>query len=318
MTGPTILSNGDVISSALSVESLPHAGPELFSNFKLEIGQIQAIYTIDDVNNNVGGSSANSTVYDVRIRKPDGGVETIPRCRMLQPTFGGGLNNFLEVLPTDPGFNSENADIDRALKRGHFVLVGFISGRKDAPVILGSMPHTNTIAQKRRPKKGKGTYTEGEIQGLNFKVDNDGSLNVTFNGPRDDTGNLVNQNGPTAIIIDKDGNTTISNNNKQTVLIDRVTGHIKITNGPTFVDMDQNADQIDIVAKKINTGTGDLQRQVVGEDWLKLMQKLVEEIMKIYVPTGVGPSGVPINNPGFAAIKAQLEDALSKHHWIEK
>jgi len=318
MSGPHITESGDVISAALSMEALPHAGGELFSNFKLEVGQIERIYTIDDPSNAAQGVAANATVYDVVIRRPSGAVERIPRCRMLQPTFGGGLNNFLEVLPTDPGFDGKDTTKDRSVKRGHYVLVGFVSGRKDTPVILGAMPHIHPVAQKKRPKKGKGTYTEGEIQGLNFTVDNDGALKVTFNGPRKDDGSLANKSGPTVINIDKDGRINVSTNAQQSVVVDRVSGKITITNGPTKIIMDKGADQIDIQANKINTGDGDLQRQVVGEDWLKIMQELITEIMALYVPTGVGPSGNPVNNPKFAAIKAKLEDALSKHHFIEK
>jgi hypothetical protein len=318
MSGPHYLDSGDVISSALSMEALPDAGTDLYSSFRLEMGQIEKIYTIDEAANTSKDAVATVTVYDVVIRRHNGALERIPRCRMLQPTFGGGLNNFLEVLPTDPGFDGRDTLKDKALKRGHYVLVGFISGRKDTPVILGSMPHIHPTAQAKRPKKVKGTYTEGEIQGLNFSVDNDGALKVTFNGPRKDDGALVNANGPTTINIDKDGNVKLSTNAEQSVVIDRTTGHITVTNGPTQVIMDKGADQIDIKANKINTGDGDLQRQVVGEDWLKIMKELVTEIMAIYVPTGVGPSGNPINNQKFAAIKAKLEDALSKHHYIEK
>jgi hypothetical protein len=318
MAGPHYLPSGDVISSALSMDSLPNAGGDLYMNSRLEMGQIERIYTIDDKENTSKEASATCTVYDVLIRKPGGTVERVLRARMLQPTFGGGLNNFLEVLPTDPGFDGKNTKKDKAVKRGHYVLVAFIGGRKDTPVILGGMPHINPVAQKKRPKKGKGTYTEGEIQGLNFSVDNDGALKVVFNGPRKDDGSLANKNGPTTINIDKDGRINVSTNAEQSVVIDRVSGKITVTNGPTKVIMDKAADKIDIQAERINTGDGALQPQVVGDDWKKIMEELITEIMALYVPTGVGPSGNPINNPKFAAIKAKLSDALSTHHWVEK
>src|SRR3990167_3752801 len=105
MAGPTILPGGDVVSSALSMDELPRAGGEMFENFRMEVGQIEKIYTIDEKDNASTKASANATVYDVLVRRASGVTERILRCRMLQPTFGGGMNNFLEVLPTDPGFD---------------------------------------------------------------------------------------------------------------------------------------------------------------------------------------------------------------------
>lgn len=317
--GPTHLPSGDVISSALSMSGGPDASKDLYANNSIQMGQIEAIHTIDEkVSADDSAPPVRVTVYDVMIRKPNGVIERIQRCRMLQPTFGGGINNFLEVLPTDPGFDAKDNQKDGYLKRGHYVLVGYIGGRKDSPVILGAMPHLSKTAEKRRPKKSKGTYMEGEIQGLNFSVDNDGALSITFNGPRKDDGSLVNQNGPTKVSIDKSGIVKVSTNAEQSVTIDRTTGHVTVINGPTKIDMDKGANQVDIVAQRVNIGAGGLQPQVVGDDWKKIMEELITEIMALYVPTGVGPSGNPVNNPKFAAIKSKLQDALSKKHWVEK
>ncbi len=318
MSGPYISESGDVISSALSVSDVPQAADELTANFRLEMGQIDRIYTVDDKENTVNGIAAVHTVYDVLVVRPNGATELIPRCRMLQPGFGGGVCNFLEILPTDPGTQAKDPKVERSLKRGHFVLVGFISGKKDAAVILGAMPHSNRVAVGRRPKKGKGTYLEGEIQGLNFTVDNDGGLRITFNGPRKDDGTLVNQNGPTEIQIDKQGSITVKTNQKQTVFVDRVKKKIRVDNGPTSIDMDQDAKKIQVVAQIVEVGTGGLQPMVVGDDWKKIMEELITEITKLYVPTGVGPSGTPVNTPAFNSIKSKLKEALSKNHKVEK
>jgi hypothetical protein len=39
----------------------------------------------------------------------------------------------------------------------------------------------------------------------------------------------------------------------------------------------------------------------------KILSDFVDEVMKIVVPTNVGPSGNPINNPAFAAIKNRIK-----------
>ena len=65
-------------------------------------------------------------------------------------------------------------------------------------------------------------------------------------------------------------------------------------------------------------GTGALQPAVVGDDWKKIMEEILDEISRIIVPTGVGPSGTPVNSGKFAAIKSRLQDALSENHKVEK
>lgn len=317
MSGPHFTESGDVVSSALAASIGDSAHEERSQNFRIELGQIEQVYTIDDPKN-TSRNDARFTVYDVNIMKPNGAMEVIPRCRALQPLFGGGFNNFLEVLPTDPGSKAKDPKTDISLKRGHYVLVAFISGRKDTGVILGAMPHASKVAIGRRPKKIKGVYTEGEIQGLNFSVDNDGALKVVFNGPRKDDGSLLNKNGPTTIEISKDGIINVSTNAKQKITIDRMAKKIRVENGATYIDSDASGDKIQVVAKTVEIGTGALQPAVVGDDWKAIMEELITEIMAIIVPTGVGPSGNPTNNGKFSAIKSKLKEALSKNHKVEK
>jgi hypothetical protein len=51
---------------------------------------------------------------------------------------------------------------------------------------------------------------------------------------------------------------------------------------------------------------------VLGQAWKAMMESLLDGINAITVPTGMGPSGTPINAPTFSAIKAALDDQLSK------
>jgi len=319
MNGPQISEYGDVITSALGVQNEVPASMDLRDNFRLEAGQIERIYTIDDPDNSASGKKGLFTVYDVMIQRPNGSTEIIPRCRLLQPGFGGGLNNFMEVLQNDPGPTAKDPTVPVDLKRGHMVLVGFISGRKDAPVILGAMPHTSPVAAGTRPSKGKGTYLEAEIQGVNFQIDNDGALKVFQSSPKNDQGVPTNASVKTTVHIQKDGSIEISTGAKQKIRIDAQSHHIRIDNGPTYIDMDQDGDKIDVVAKNVNVGTGGLQPQVVGDDLVSWLSDLCDEIALIYVPTGVGPSGTPVNTPKFQALKAAVKEKVqSKKHKVEK
>lgn len=318
MAGPFISEHGEVVSSALAVGGEEHLVNDTFFNFSIESGQIEKIYAVDDSENAAVGASHLHTLYDVRIYRPNGSTELITKCRMLQPGFGGGINNFFEILPTDPGSDAKNDSKDRAHKRGHQVLVAFVSGRKETGIILGGLPNPNPVARSKRPGKLKGVHTEGEIQGLNFQVGNDGQLKITFNGPRNDRGILTGSNGPTSVEITKLGNILVSTNNRQSIEIDRVSGKISITNGPTFIISDQKADKVQVVGHTVEIGKGGLQPAVVGDDWLKIMEQLIDAITKLYVPTGVGPSGTPVNTPDFLSIRAKLKEALSRNHKVEK
>jgi hypothetical protein len=314
MSGPRRGKFGEIISEALGMHNADKAAEENFANFAISLGQIQEIYPVDDSNN----TTKQFVQYDVVITRPNGATELIERCRMGQPGFGGGINNYLEATTTNPGSDRNNFDEGSNDKRGHECLVASIDGQKHSGVILCMFPHSSSVASSTRPRTEDGNVTSGEIQGLNFKVNNDGELTITFNGPRDDKGVLVSDKGPTTVSLDKEGRVSITTKKNQSVLIDSVTKKITVTNGPTRLVMDQDLDQIQVQANRIEIGDANLQPQVVGSDWQKIMERMIDEIMKIVVPTGTGPSGNPINNAAFAKIKSDLKEALSTKHLVEK
>lgn len=337
---PYVSQSGDVISTALSVGMPDHAFTDLTANFRLELGQIDKIYTVDNIDNSPKEKSRIYTVYDVIITNPNGATEIIPRCRALQPLFGGGINNWMEVLPTDPGPQARNFKVTKDLKRGHFVLIGFISGRKTAGVILGTMPHCNKATVKRRPTKDKGTYLEGEIQGLNYIIDNDGALSINFNGPRKDNGSLIDPSlGPTSIEIDKTGSIFISTNKEQSVEIDREEKTITVINGATSYKMEQTGSKVtiecdDLVVntnKNINVSAkGDvnivsasginLAREdggasepfVLGNKFVEFMNELISAVSSITHLGNLGaPTSPPLNAGQISSMSSKLQSLLS-------
>jgi hypothetical protein len=319
MSGPSYTQFGDVVSSCLEYSEAPSAVKDLNQNFSVCLGQIVEVYPAGSAKVE-DKKLARFVLFDVKIMHPNLAQEIIPFCRMLQPGFGGGLNNYLEVIPTDPGPKAKSKSSSMEDVRGHWVLVAFISGKKNTGVILGAMPHGNKVAASTRPKQEEGTHLEGEVQGLNFQITNDGALNIKFQGPKKDDGTLVNSEvGPTDIQIDKNGNISISTNAKQSVSIDRTTKTITISNGDTFIKMDQDANKVQVVANTVEVGKESLQPQVVGDDLVDWLSKLSDAISQIVVPTGVGPSGTPVNAPAFKQLASQLKTKiLSKKHKVEK
>lgn len=306
---PFIDENGNVISTALDVSARPKAQHGLFSQFTLLEGQIIRVKPKE--------KKELFTLYDVLVRHSNGSTAEIPGCRALQPLFGGAQNNFFEVLPQDPGPKAGEAE-ERALKRGTMVVVAFLSGQATAPVIIGTLPHFSKRAAETRPTDKNVAFLQGEFQGLNFQIKDDGSFNMTFNGPRTDEGELKTENGPTAIDIDAEGNLKVSNNNEQSIEISRTSNKVTVTSGPTTVILDKENDKIQVQAAEVEIGDGALEPAVVGDSWKKVMEQLIDALLAQTHPTPVGPTGPPINSPQFMQVKQALESALSKKHKIEK
>jgi hypothetical protein len=242
----------------------------------------------------------------------------------MQPTWGGTPNNFLETLQVDPGPSASSFKNPRSEKRSNFVLVAFINGRKDYGVILGGLPHTNPIAKKRRPPKKKGVYLEAEFQGLNWKINNDGSFELIFNGPRNDKGQIIGKDGPTTMKIDPKGNIQISTNNQQTFKIDREKQTVSVDCGPTQFVMDGKADKITAKSKTIETLGSQTNRVhgdkvkisksatseptepfVLGNVFVTMMNKLITAISNHQHIGNLGvPTPPPINKAEFESIKS--------------
>ena len=55
----------------------------------------------------------------------------------------------------------------------------------------------------------------------------------------------------------------------------------------------------------------------LGNKAIALMGDILDEIQKIIVPTGTGPSGTPINAAKFAAIKSKLNTIISKKNFTD-
>jgi hypothetical protein len=351
MSGPTITDTGEVISSALNASHGMSAEHHIYNAYELVRGQIEQVYAVDDSDNNLDGKGV-VTLFDVRVWLPDGGTELIRRCRVCQPISGGSLNNFFEVLPPDPGVESKNYKVESSNKRGTHVLVGFISGQKTSGVILGALPHPNAVAVARRPKKALGTHLEGEFQGFNYKIQNDGSVVMTFNGPRDDKGKLIGSAGPTVFTIDAQGRIKLTTNANQEVLVDRVAKTVQIVNGTTSWKMEQTGSKITaesdhfvvkarqdvkveaggkatvkakgeaIVASdtmiKLQKGDGAPDEPfVLGKKFVKFMGDFLKAIMTHNHIGNLGiPTAPPLNVADFASLMSspiQDESILSKH-----
>jgi hypothetical protein len=62
----------------------------------------------------------------------------------------------------------------------------------------------------------------------------------------------------------------------------------------------------------------DFQKMVMGGELIKILEDLIDECTKIQIPTGVGPSGKPVNSAAFRAIKGRLKTILSARNYLSK
>jgi hypothetical protein len=317
--GPYIADNGDVISTALVPTVTAHASKSAFQEVRIVRGQILQVYTVDDPLNNPPGSG-QYTLYDVAALRMDGSTETLRGVRLGQPGWGGGIFDFLEVNHGDMGPAARNYKVNSSTKPGNFVWVGFVEGQKNSAAILCAAPHSSPLAVAARPKKSEGKQIKGQFQGLSFGIAADGSFTYTFNGPLDANGNPTTQNGPTTVQIDGSGRVNISNNASQSIVMDRVAKKVTVINGTTSILMDNSGSgRIDVTAPVVQVGaTENLEPMMVGNSWVTLMRNLIDAINQLTVPTGVGPSGTPINAAQFKEIADQLQSCLSTKHVVEK
>ena len=57
---------------------------------------------------------------------------------------------------------------------------------------------------------------------------------------------------------------------------------------------------------------------VLGGELIQILGEILDECAKIQIPTGVGPSGVPINAAVFKAIKGKLGIIQSARNYLTK
>jgi len=105
------------------------------------------------------------------------------------------------------------------------------------------------------------------------------------------------------------------------ILMDEQTGQefirIKHKDGTTLIELDSQGNIFitNNTGKKVNVGNGaDTANEpaLLGTTLKGLLEQLIDALTALTVPTGVGPSGTPINAAQFQAVKAQLQRALSQ------
>jgi hypothetical protein len=195
---------------------------KLSENMSLRLGVVVEIYDLEDEQN----ISKMMPEYDVMVVQDDNTVN-YKNC-MAVDSFGGVSDYFMKKLRKPKDSKKVKASGSLKKQNGSIVLMLCIDGSSEQAVIIGSIAHPDR--KTGQLTKELGHHMEGEFNGLNWKVDKDGALTITFKSATDNDGKPQDTKaGGSAIKIEKDGSLEAADGNKERIRIDKTKKTIDIT-----------------------------------------------------------------------------------------
>ena len=297
---------GDVIPSVLDQGGF--ASPFFsgaFSNYIFRQGEVREIIYPDSK------ESASKTFieYNVLVAHYEGGMighKIYKNCRLINP-LGGGADQSSWTLraSTKPIKDYTSSD-------GSRVLILCVEGSYNRAIIVGGILDERCGGDNKQD----GHHFNWEFNGVNFKVNDDGSWDITNKGKNTNLGNLdpkADQNGiGTTVKVEANGNFIVSSpKNNQSVVIDN-------TNNTITINGDQD---VTIDGSSIHLGKNADEQSVLGNQLVGILQELIQAITTQTSFTFGVPGTVtspPINAPVFLAIMAKLQTILSQQTFVKR
>lgn len=172
-----------------------------FDNPYLKVGIVTKTYEVSDSNN----ISKLTPEYDVMVFEQDAdrGSTVITYKNCLSSSSLGSIADFLDVKLRSLKKNKKKGTIPSPDGQdGSIVLLLCLNGLSDRGIIIGALKHPD----RKTTLLKDGPHLEGEYNGVNIKVNSDGSTSLTFKGATDNEGKVLNkEQGNTVISIEKDG-----------------------------------------------------------------------------------------------------------------
>ncbi len=212
------LRNGTVVNSYFNVVDAPTGKTVYEEGLRFLHGQVEKVHYLDDSSN----ISKKVVEYDVSVRDAKGGQSVYRNVRQISSFFGTTdyqqtilePNEFAFSGKLDPSNFFEN-------KNGCMVVLAFLHGSKDKPVILGALPHPKKGGIVGAKKKD-GIHTKGEFRGFQWEINKDGDFVLIFNGAKKPNGSPANPAlSKTTIKIGKDGKVTTTSGHRITIENDK-------------------------------------------------------------------------------------------------
>lgn len=199
-----VMNNGAVLPNGLlgdNAGAMMAGFNKTYRNNALRIGVVVAAYpTADDRNR-----SKLTTEYDVLVveQHEDKGSTTLLYRNCMSSEGLGSIADFFEkTLRPKKKKTTKGDSVNLKGQDGAIVLLLCLDGMSDKGIIISALTHPD----RKTTLKDADPRLEGEYNGLNIKVEKDGSATLTFRGATDSEGKVLDKNqGDTVIGIEKDG-----------------------------------------------------------------------------------------------------------------
>lgn len=199
-----VLGNGAILPTGLlghNAQEMMAGFAKTYQNTSLRVGVVVKTYPVSDETNH----SKLAPEYDVMVmeQNEDKGSTTILYRNCLSAEGLGSIADFFErTLRQKKNKTTKGDSINTKGQDGAIVLMLCLDGLSDKGIIIGSLTHPD------RPSTllTSDPRLEGEYNGVNIKVESDGSTSLTFRGATDGQGKPTDKTqGDTVMSIEKDG-----------------------------------------------------------------------------------------------------------------
>lgn len=190
----------------------------IHNDYTLKVGTILETIEVDDKLN----QNKRTPEYNVMViyqNKGKGVNSSIYKNCTATDSFGGIADYFQFKRRSSTSSKKTKDSGSLNTQNGSIVLLLCLDGSSENGIIIGALAHPN---KPNILTKEKGTHLEAEFNGLNWQVDKDGALTLTFKSATDNDGNPQDTNaGGTTWKIEKDGSIELSDGNDESIRIDK-------------------------------------------------------------------------------------------------
>lgn len=199
----------------------------------------------------------NIDLYTVRVWLTNG-METVVKNVSVKSSFGDPLNT--SRIRLRPKFiQSEKEEyISDEDSIGEKVIVEFLGGNINRPIITGRIPHP--ISSSPFFEGGKQIDSNGEpqcffsFQGFDILLNAEGSVSLTHRGAPSRNNRKLTPNNDESVItkidIEKDGSVNIIDSKKQQIRVDTSQEYVNVGTDKAYVKVDLSKEDITIESKK--------------------------------------------------------------------
>lgn len=196
------LDNGAVLPSGLLDHDLSadmSGFEKAYRNFAMRIGIVMNAYSANEDKN----VSKLTTEYDVLVfeQNEDRGATTILYRNCMSADGLGSIADFFEKTLRKKKKQDNKGTPDLKGQNGAIVLLLCLDAVSDKAIVIGAFPHP----KRKTTLTDSEPHLEGEYNGINIKVEADGSTTLTFKGATDNDGKVISDQGTTVLKIEKDG-----------------------------------------------------------------------------------------------------------------